>query len=76
MKFNYQFKINYNKNNKPIDDEVYKYQISAEANEDVKPLDWQKTHSTEYPNLSKLTLDFLCIQASSVPYEQLFSIAS
>ena len=75
MKFNYQFKINYNKNNKPIDDEVYKYQISAEANEDVKPLDWQKTHSTEYPNLSKLALDFLCIQASSVPCEQLFSIA-
>ena len=59
----------------PIDDEVHKYWISAEANEDVKPLDWWKTHSTEYPNLSKLALDFLCIQASSVPCEQLFSIA-
>src|SRR6266542_6511296 len=58
-----------------IDDEVHKYWISAEAEEDVKPLDWWKTHSTEYPNLSKLAVDYLCIQASSVPCEQLFSIA-
>ena len=57
-----------------IDDEIQKYLISAEV-EDIKPLDWWKTHSTEYPNLSKLALDFLCIQASSVPCEQLFSIA-
>ncbi len=58
-----------------IDDEVHKYWISAEAEEDIKPLDWWKTHSTEYPNLSKLAVDYLCIQASSVPCEQLFSIA-
>jgi hypothetical protein len=58
-----------------MDDEIQKYLISAEAEEDIKPLDWWKTHSTEYPNLSKLALDFLCIQASSVPCEQLFSIA-
>ncbi|CAG8706715.1 9505_t:CDS:1, partial [Funneliformis mosseae] len=54
-----------------VDDEVNKYWISAEV-EDVKPLDWWKTHSTEYLNLSKLAFLYLCIQASSVPCEQLF----
>jgi hAT family C-terminal dimerisation region/Protein of unknown function (DUF 659)/Domain of unknown function (DUF4413) len=58
-----------------VDDEVKKYWNSNSAEEGVKPLEWWKTHCTEYPNLSKLALDYLCIQASSVPCEQLFSIA-
>ena len=58
-----------------VDDEVSKYWNSNEADESIHPLEWWKTHSTEYPNLSKLALDYLCIQASSVPCEQLFSIA-
>ena len=57
-----------------VDDEVNKYWNSNEASEDIKPLDWWKTHCTEYPKLAKLALDYLCIQASSVPCEQLFSI--
>ncbi|CAG8613561.1 17081_t:CDS:2 [Funneliformis caledonium] len=40
-----------------VDDKVNKYWISAKAEEDVKPLDWWKTYSTEYPNLSKLDLN-------------------
>ncbi len=61
---------------KTIDDEVHKYWISAKAKEDMKPLDQWKIYSTEYPypNLSKLAVNYLCIQASSVPCEQLFSI--
>jgi len=58
-----------------VDDEVSKYWNSNEAAENVLPLEWWKTHLTEYPNLSKLALNYLCIQASSVPCEQLFSIA-
>jgi hypothetical protein len=58
-----------------VDNEVYKYWNANSAAEDIKPLEWWKTHCTEYPNLSKLALDYLCIQASSVPCEQLFSIA-
>lgn len=57
-----------------VNDEVKKYWNANEASEDIKPLDWWKTHCTEYPKLSKLALDYLCIQASSVPCEQLFSI--
>ena len=58
-----------------VDDEVSKYWNSNEADESINPLEWWKTHSTEYPNLSKLAFNYLSIQASSVPCEQLFSIA-
>ncbi len=57
-----------------VDNEVNKYWNSNEAAEDIDPLEWWKTHTTEYSNLSKLALNYLCIQASSVPCEQLFSI--
>ena len=60
---------------KIVNDEVHKYWMSTEAEENIKPLEWWKTHSTEYLNLSKLAINYLCIQASSVPCEQLFSIA-
>ncbi|CAB4492724.1 unnamed protein product [Rhizophagus irregularis] len=58
-----------------VDDEVTKYWNTNDADENIKPLEWWRTHSTEYPNLSKLAMNHLCIQASSVPCEQLFSIA-
>ncbi|CAB5346432.1 unnamed protein product [Rhizophagus irregularis] len=51
-----------------VDDEVTKYWSSNDAEETIKPLEWWKTHSTEYPNLSKLAMDYLCIQSSSVPW--------
>jgi hAT family dimerisation domain. len=68
-------KLKSTRNEQEVDDEVNKYWSSNDAAEDVKPLDWWRTHSTEYPNLSKLAADYLCIQASSVPCEQLFSVA-
>ena len=42
---------------------------------DIEPLSWQHAHSTEYPVLSKMVKDYLSVQASSVPCEQLFSLA-
>jgi hypothetical protein len=57
-----------------VDDEVSKYWNSNETAENIKPLEWWKIHSTEYLSLSKLAMDYLCIQASSVPCEQLFSV--
>ena len=58
-----------------IDNEVNKYWNSNEAAEDIDPLEWWKTHIIEYPNLSKLAFNYLYIQISSVPCEQIFSIA-
>ncbi|CAG8453444.1 3192_t:CDS:1 [Scutellospora calospora] len=58
-----------------LDDEVKKYWLSAEADETINLLNWWNTHTAEYPALSKLAYNYLSIQASSVPCEQLFSIA-
>ncbi len=39
------------------------------------PLLWWKEHQVEYPTLSLIAKDYLCIQATSVASEQAFSIA-
>jgi hypothetical protein len=56
-------------------DEISNYWNFATASTDTSPLDWWKAHEAEYPLLSKLAQDFLSIMATSVPCEQLFSIA-
>ena len=56
-------------------DELIKYWESADASFDIEPLSWWHAHSTEYPVLSKMAKDYLSVQASSVPCEQLFSLA-
>ena len=56
-------------------DEISSYWNLACASPDITPLDWWKAHETEYPLLSKIARDYLCIMATSVPCEQLFSIA-
>ena len=43
--------------------------------EDTNPLDWWKANKRAYPILSKMALDYLSIQATSVACEQAFSIA-
>jgi hypothetical protein len=52
-----------------INDEVQKYWLYAEADETIKLLDWWNIHTAEYPTLSELAHNYLCIQASSVPCE-------
>lgn len=56
-------------------DELLKYWESADASFDIEPLSWWHAHSTEYPILSKMAQSYLSVQASSVPCEQLFSLA-
>ena len=41
----------------------------------LQSLDWWKAHETEYSLLSKIAHDYLSIMATSVPCEQLFSVA-
>ena len=39
------------------------------------PLDWWRIHATEYSILARMAQDYLCIMSTSVPCEQVFSVA-
>jgi len=56
-------------------DELLRYWELADASSEMEPLSWWWAHSTEYPILSKMAQNYLSIQATSVPCEQLFSLA-
>jgi len=41
----------------------------------VKPIEWWRTYTSQYPHLSLIAQDFLAIYASRLPSEQVFSVA-
>lgn len=43
------------------------------AGDDVDPILWWKLHSQEFPKLSKMARDYLCIASTSAPSERAFS---
>jgi hypothetical protein len=55
--------------------EIEKYSQLPEENSDIYPIEWWKKHETIYPCLSKYAFDVLCVTATSVPSEQIFSKA-
>ena len=55
--------------------EVAKYRIEPQIDLDGKPLHWWRDHKSIYPTLCKLARKTLCIVATSVPSESLFSIS-
>ncbi|CAG8691993.1 15238_t:CDS:2, partial [Cetraspora pellucida] len=58
-----------------VTSELRNYLISAEV--DCEVLSWWKAHANNrnYKNIAKMAQDYLCIQATSVPSEQIFSVA-
>ena len=58
-----------------IQSEVLRYKSEPSIPLDKHPLKWWATHSCVFPNLSNLSRKYLCIVATSVPSEQLFSTA-
>ena len=57
-----------------VEKEVDRYLQSLRPELDTtKPLEWWKTHSEHYPNLSILARKYLCVCATSVMSERLFS---
>ena len=58
-----------------IENELEIYFNSNPPSLDIMPLEWWKIHSSEYPILSQMAKDYLSIMSTSVPCEQLFSIA-
>ncbi|CAH1771066.1 4279_t:CDS:2, partial [Entrophospora sp. SA101] len=49
-------------------DELERYlQLPIVTNENIDPLNWWKTHQTEFPMLARIAKDYLTVQATSVP---------
>ena len=55
-------------------DEINTY-LNTSNDINADPLLWWKDHQNEYPTLSLIAKDYLCIQATSVASEQAFSVA-
>jgi len=59
----------------PTANELDLYFNSHSPSDEIMPLDWWKIHATEYPVLARMAQDYLCIMSTSVPCEQVFSVA-
>ena len=58
-----------------ITDELDTYFNSNPSSLEIMPLEWWKIHSSEYPILAQMAKDYLTVMSTSVPCEQLFSVA-
>ena len=58
-----------------IEKEVNTYRVEEQVDRDTNPLDWWCQNNHRFKTLSRLAQKFLCIQATSVPSERLFSSA-
>ena len=55
--------------------EVTAYKAEEQIAHDSDPLEWWKVHAPRLPILASLAYKYLCVQATSVPAERLFSDA-
>ena len=58
-----------------VQSELLRYKTEPSISVDQPPLHWWSTHQHLYPNVGKLARKYLCVVATSVPSEQLFSTA-
>ena len=58
-----------------VQSELLRYKTEPSISVDQPPLHWWSVHQHLYPNVSKLARKYLCVVATSVPSEQLFSTA-
>lgn len=58
-----------------VQSELFRYKAEPSIAVDQCPLHWWAAHQHIYPNLCKIAHKYLCVVATSVPSEQLFSTA-
>ena len=58
-----------------VQSELLRYKTEPSISVDQPPLHWWSTHQHLYPNVGELAHQYLCMVATSVPSEQLFSTA-
>ena len=50
--------------------------LALPVDEEIEPLLWWQAHASEFPILCEMARDYLTIQATSVAFEQAFSVAA
>jgi hypothetical protein len=53
--------------------ELDRYLALPQCSGSMDPLQWWKTNAADFPVLSMMAMDYLAVQSSSVPAEQIFS---
>ncbi|XP_057181407.1 E3 SUMO-protein ligase ZBED1-like [Triplophysa rosa] len=58
-----------------VEEEVMSYKAEDSIDTDAYPLAWWELHESKYPHVAKLAKQYLCVCATSVPSERVFSTA-
>jgi hypothetical protein len=61
------------KTNNSERNEIDEYLIVSVEPPNVNPCEWWKIHKSQYPVLTRIARDYICIPSTSVPSEQAFS---
>ena len=56
--------------------EINTYFAERPSSADSEPLSWWKVNAAHHPTMSELAKQLLCVPATSVPPERVFSAAS
>uniref|UniRef100_A0A8C6TE01 BED-type domain-containing protein n=1 Tax=Neogobius melanostomus TaxID=47308 RepID=A0A8C6TE01_9GOBI len=65
----------YKEDTTDIESELNRYCQDKCPSPQIDPMDWWKTNENKYPQLAKLASAYLCVPATSVPSERVFSTA-
>ena len=72
----YQISVQEPKSHQDIfEAEISEYKKEQPINASENPFTWRSHHSDRYPSLSTMAKKYLCIPATSVPAERVFSTA-
>ena len=67
--------LSYEDSMKTCSDELDYFQNEPALDPDSNPMEWWKRNEERFPKLSRITKQLMCIPATSVPSERIFSVS-